>query len=197
MRPETRDPRPEVWRIPVTPSLSRGVQFASLALLTACATVGEAVIEEPAVVDFSQGGKGKGCQGGCALVRDPHDSPSPEKVEAYFAAVGKTPVGSESDALDQLLFHDEEARARLAEPKPLPVPAAWEAWLRRELGRRHATFGLRIIDEHGKVRAQVPDTRMALGSKLHMEVEDGIDTGPFNANGTLVRVSRDRLWIRM
>ena len=176
--------------------MSRALPIAVL-VLSACATVGAPVIEDPEVVDFSQGGKGRGCQGGCALVRDPHDSPSPEKVEAYFTAVGKTPVGSESDALDQLLFHDEEARARLAEAKPLPVPPLWEVWLRRELGRRHASFGLRIIDEHGKVRAQVQDTPMALGRKLHMEVTDGIDTGHFNANGTLVRVSRDRLWIRM
>ena len=174
----------------------RAALLLSSAALAACATV-TPHIEEPAVVSFSGGVNARGCQGGCALVRDPHDSPSPEKVEAFFAEVGKTPLGSESDALDQLLFHDEEARARLAEPKPLPVPAGWEAWLRKELGRRQATFGLRIIDEHGKVRAQVPDTAMALGRKLHMQVDDGIGTGPFNANGTLVRVSRDRLWIRM
>lgn len=173
----------------------RALVVAALAV-SGCATL-EPHIEEPAVVDFSAGSKGRGCQGGCALVRDPHDSPSPEKVEEYFTAVGKTPVGSESDALDQLLFHDEEARARLAEPKPLPVSRAWDGWLRRELSRRQATFGLRIIDEHGKVRALVPDTAMALGRKLHMQVDDGDGTGPFNANGTLVRVSRDRLWIRM
>lgn len=174
----------------------RALLAAAALTLWGCATVTPRIIE-PEVVDFSGGGKGKGCQGGCALVRDPHDSPSPEAVEAFFAAVGKTPVGSESDALDQLLFHDEEARARLADPRPLPVPPGWDAWLRKELARRTATFALRIIDEHGAVRAQVPDTPMALGKKLHMQVDDGVGTGPFNANGTLVRVSRDRLWIRM
>lgn len=177
--------------------MRRALLAAALAA-SGCATVAATPrIIVPEVVDFSGGGKGKGCQGGCALVRDPADALSPEAVEAFFTQVGRTPVGSESDALDQLLFHDEEARARLADPRPLPVPAAWDAWLRKELSRRTATFALRIIDEHGAVRAEVPDTPMALGKKLHMQVNDGVGTGPFNANGTLVRVSRDRLWIRM
>ena len=176
----------------------RALLLTAALALAGCATVAATPrIIEPQVVDFSGGARGKGCQGGCTLVRDPHDSPSPAAVEAFFAEVGKTPLGSESDALDQLLFHDEEARARLADPRPLPVPPEWDGWLRKELGRRTATFGLRIIDEHGAVRAQVPDTPMALGRKLHMQVDDGVGTGPFNANGTLVRVSRDRLWIRM
>ena len=130
-------------------------------------------------------------------MRNPADSPSPARVEALLREVDQTPVGSESEALDNLLFHDEEARARLAAAEPLPVSPAWDAFLRKELARREATFGLRIIDEQGHVRAQVPDTAMALGRKLHMQVDDGVGTGPFNANGTLVRVSRDRLWIRM
>jgi hypothetical protein len=171
--------------------------LAALVVVSGCATVGEPIIEEPPVVSFSSGTRSRSCQGGCTLVRDPHDAPSPEKIEALLGEVTKTPVGSESDALDQLLFHDEEARARLAEAKPLPVTPEWDRWLRRELSRRQASFGLRIIDERGKVRAQVPDTAMALGQKLHMQVDDGVGTGPFNANGTLVRVSRDRLWIRM
>lgn len=175
----------------------RALAAALAGALVGCATVAGPHIEEPEVVDFSSGGKSRACQGGCALVRDPDAAPSPERVEALLIELSRTPAGAESDALDQLLFHDEEARARLAKPTALPVSPEWEAWLRRELSRREATFGLRILDEHGVVRARVPDTPMALGQKLHMQVDDGVGTGPFNANGTLVRVSRDRLWIRM
>ena len=69
--------------------------------------------------------------------------------------------------------------------------------LRHELRRTTATFSLRMIDEHGVERARVPETAMALGVKLHMQVDDGVHTGPFNANGTVVRVGRDHVWIRM
>jgi hypothetical protein len=174
------------------------VPLFTAVLLLGCASVVEPRIEEPKVVDFSGSGtRSRGCQGGCTLVRDPRDAPSPARVEAFLREIDQTPVGSESEALDNLLFHDEEARVRLAAAEPLPVSPAWDAFLRKELARREATFGLRIIDEQGQVRAQVPDTAMALGRKLHMQVDDGVGTGSFNANGTLVRVSRDRLWIRM
>lgn len=167
-------------------------------LLAGCAAGPSYVITAPEVHSDGHHPAAKGCQGGCALVRDPKDALSELQIEALLNTAATKPLGGESEALDTLLFHDNEARAYLlAHPMPPSVSPDWEAWIRAQLHRRTATFSLRIIDEHGKERAKVPPTPMALGVKLHMQVDDGDHTGPFNANGTIVRVGRDHVWIRM
>ena len=175
--------------------------FTALAL-TACATTTGAVsepaytVEVPDTVHFTSKPT-KNCQGGCSFERGPDDVLNHEQIDALFDAVAKTPVGSESEALDQLLFHDTEVRNHLVGAGRERLPAEWATWLDGELSRTTVHFALRIIDESGKVRAEVPETAMALGVKLHMQVDDGDRTGPFNANGTIVRVAKDRVWYRM
>ena len=173
-------------------------RFLLALLLSGCAGQAGYVIIAPKVHSDGNHPAAKGCQGGCALVRDPKDELSALQIEALINTATRLPVGADSEALDTLLFHDNEARAYLlTQPMPAGVTPAWDAWLRAQLHRRTATFSLRIIDEHGVERAKVKATPMALGVKLHMQVDDGIHTGPFNANGTIVRVGRDHVWIRM
>jgi hypothetical protein len=177
----------------------RALLSALLLLTGACATQAPAY-RIIAPVPFADGNHpaAKGCQGGCALVRDPDDALTPLEIAALLDTATKLPVGADSQALDTLLFHDNEVRAWFLEGVlPSGVSPEWAGWLRQQLHRRTAAFSLRIIDEHGVVRAKVPATAMALGMKLHMQVDDGIHTGPFNANGTIVRVGRDHVWIRM
>jgi hypothetical protein len=174
----------------------RALLLGALLLLAACATPGPGyTVVAPKRVGPAMAPL-KECQGGCAFTRNKADDLGDEKIDALFAKVSKDAVGAESESLDMLLFHDGEVRAHLAHSRG-KLPPAWEAWLGRELDRQSAFFSLRIVDEQGKIRAVVPETRMALGVKLHMEVTDGDRTGPFNANGTIVRVGRDHLWIRM
>lgn len=162
---------------------------------SACGTPQYQVIV-PKPVEFSAGKK-PGCQGSCMFTKQKKDELSELQVDALLREVGAGPVGEETEALDTLLFHDDETRARLASGEAPQLSPEWDAWFRDQLARTQAYFSLRIMDEHGAVRATVPETAMALGVKLHMEVDNGIHTGPFNANGTLVRVASDRVWIRM
>ncbi len=172
---------------------------ATLTLLAlaaaACGTPQYQVIV-PQPVQFSAAKK-PGCQGSCMFTKAKKDELSELQVDALLREATQKPVGEETEALDTLLFHDEETRARLASGEAPELSPAWADWFRQQLAKTQAYFSLRIVDEHGQVRATVPETAMALGVKLHMEVEDGIHTGPFNANGTLVRVAADRVWIRM
>lgn len=174
------------------------MRFLVFLFLAGCAGEAGYVITAPKPVSDGNHPAAKGCQGGCALVRDPKDALSDLQIEALINTATKQPVGGDSDALDMLLFHDNEARHYVLEHGlPEGVSAEWGTYLRTQLLRRTATFSLRIIDEHGVERAKVPATPMALGVKLHMQVDDGVHTGPFNANGTIVRVGRDHVWIRM
>jgi hypothetical protein len=166
-------------------------------LLAGCAGEASYVVRAPKPFGESHHAWVKGCQGGCALVRNKSDELSPLQIEALINTATRKPVGEESPELDMLLFHDNEARAYFLRGDPNGISPEWSTWLRRELGRTVATFSLRMIDEHGVERARVPETPMALGVKLHMQVDDGQHTGPFNANGTVVRVGRDHVWIRM
>ncbi|MBS1151388.1 MAG: hypothetical protein H6Q89_3086 [Myxococcaceae bacterium] len=171
---------------------------ALLLLSSACATHSGYLIVDPLPAADGNHAAARGCQGGCALVRDPADALTSSQIEALLVTATRLEVGADSEALDSLLFHDNEVRAWFLEGVlPAGVSPEWAGWLRQELHRRTATFSLRIIDEHGVVRAQVPATPMALGMKLHIQVDDGDHTGPFNANGTIVRVGRDHVWIRM
>jgi hypothetical protein len=174
----------------------RRLTLSLLALVAAgCGTPQYQVIV-PKPVQFSAAKK-PGCQGSCMFTRAKADELSELQVDALLREASSKPVGEESEALDTLLFHDEETRQRLASGEAPQLSPAWDDFFRTELAKTQAYFTLRITDEHGQVRATVPETAMALGVKLHMEVEDGIHTGPFNANGTLVRVAKDRVWIRM
>lgn len=140
-----------------------------------------------------------GCQsGGCAYVPAPTalDLPRAE-LDALIAQVAQTPVGTESLALDTLLFHDAEVRERLAQPDLPTLSPGWAAFLKHELDKQVATFSLRVIDEDGRVRATLPDTAMALGAKKHMEITETDLGTPMNANGTLVRVGLNHIWYRM
>jgi hypothetical protein len=140
-----------------------------------------------------------GCQsGGCAFVPGPAQQDLPlAQVDALLAEVGATPVGSDSLALDTLLFHDAEVRRRLVDPTAPVLSPAWSTALRAELAKRTATFSLRITDEHGRVRVFIPDTLMALGAKKHLAVAETDLGTPMNANGTIVRVGQRHLWYRM
>jgi len=140
-----------------------------------------------------------GCQsGGCAYVPAPetHDIPK-AKLDALLVQVNASPVGSDSLALDTLLFHDGEVRRRLAEPDAPALSPAWDAALKQELNKQWASFTLRVVDDQGRVRAELPETRMALGAKKHLEITETDLGTPMNANGTVVRVGQKHLWYRM
>lgn len=168
--------------------------IAATFLLSACGgAVQPRIILPPDPPTWSTAAK-PGCQAGCAFVRP--TGPSNDEMTALLNTLNQTDVGSQSEALDAVLFHDAElARTLASYPRPVLRPE-WEAYLKTQLERDSALFSLRVIDEHGVVRSELPPTRMKLGTKLHMAMH-GERLPEFNANGTIVRVGRDHVWIRM
>lgn len=138
-----------------------------------------------------------GCKSGCAFVR-PADQAglSAVELEQLLAEVARMPLGAESPALDTLLFNDAALRARLEHAPPGVDLGAWGPVLHREVAKRAVWFSLRLVDEHGVVRAELPDTLIGLGEKKHVGIDRTVDLPPFSANGTWVRVGRDFVWYR-
>ena len=140
-----------------------------------------------------------GCQsGGCAYLPAPETKDLPaEQIASLMAAVAGDPVGTESLALDTLLFHDGEVQQALSTPAAAVLSPGWRAFLTHELSRRSAWFSLRVVDEQGRVRASLPETLMALGAKKHMDISESDLHQEMNANGTLIRVGVRSIWYRM
>ena len=133
------------------------------------------------------------CQGTCQV--DAPEALSDSAADALLAKVAAMPVGAESLELDTLLFHDHETRHRL-DAKAVAVGVEWEAFLRRELARRDVRVTIRVVDETGAERARIEDY-WEIGVRAHHLVEDVKGVPPFEASGTLVRVGREHLWVRM
>ena len=154
-------------------------------------------VEVPKPVIFTQAPPGPHlfCRAGCSYTPPPGIGRA--KVDELLGEIAKDPVGTDSLALDTLLFYDEETRARIADPTGLPISSEWQAFLFHELGKRNVYMNLRVLDEKGQVRAQVADLLMALRVKRHVDTTDNVGVQPMDANGTAVRVGLKHIWFRM
>jgi hypothetical protein len=121
---------------------------------------------------------------------------SDEEIDERLALVDATPVGSESDALDELLFYGAQVRARLGAEDAPTLSAAWHAFLTRELRRTYAVIEMRVVDENGEVRAWMAERRVPLGVKQHLHLDDKRLPG-LEASGTVLRTSLYHLWTRI
>ena len=140
-------------------------------------------------------GKNKkpGCQGTCQVANP--EVLTPAAADIMLAKVNAMPVGSDSLELDTLLFHDHETEHRLNEGAVKMSPE-WEAFIRKELTRKDVLVTIRVVDETGAERAFVEDY-WTIGQRGHHMVHDVKGVPPFEASGTLVRVGREHLWVRM
>ena len=140
-------------------------------------------------------GKSKrpGCQGTCQL--ESPETLSEDETDALLTKVNAMPVGTDSLELDTLLFHDHETTHRL-DRNAAGVSKEWEAFLRKELTRKNVRVAIRVIDSTGAERASIEDYWIT-GVRGHHMVHDVKGVPPFEASGTLVRVGREHLWVRM
>lgn len=169
---------------------------ASLALVAGCAPKRAPI--DPANVRVyvpEPTGKNKkpGCQGTCQV-----SSPevlSPAAADIMLAKVVAMPVGTDSLELDTLLFHDHETQHRLDE-RTTPMSAEWESFLRKELVRKDVEVTIRVVDATGAERATITE-HWEIGQRMHHVVDQVVGVPPFEASGTLVRVGREHLWVRM
>ena len=183
------------------------IAAASLALIAGCAPKKPPI--DPANVRVyvpEPTGKNKkpGCQGTCQVTNP--EVLTPAAADIMLAKVMAMPVGTDSLELDTLLFHDHETLHRLdaksapngatSQSTPLPNSAEWESFIRKELQRKDVTVTIRVVDATGAERATIVE-QWVIGEKGHHLVTEVVGVPAFEASGTLVRVGREHLWVRM
>lgn len=170
----------------------------ALAILAGCAPKKPVATIDPAdvriyVPEPTGSSKKPGCQGTCQISNP--EVLTPAAADIMLAKVVAMPVGTDSLELDTLLFHDHETQHRLDE-KAVPMSAEWESFLRKELLRKEVRVTIRVIDDKGAERAFIEES-WVIGQRMHHVVHDVKGVPPFEASGTLVRVGREHLWVRM
>lgn len=137
------------------------------------------------------------CASGCSVKPDAARRVlSDEELDTLLTAYGQANPAEESEALNELLFYAGQARVRLDEPGRPQLSDAHLRFLGRELGRTTARIEMRVVDEHGVVRAWLPEKRVPLGEKQHLHLEDKALPGLI-ASGTVLRTSLYHLWTRI
>lgn len=120
-----------------------------------------------------------------------------DELALAWAADPKSPQGER--ALDTLLFHTASPEAAEANWVPNEVLLGHEgaSFLMTEIGRGHALLELRLVDREGRVRLELPPTRMPLGQKQHVVAHETATLQPPEVSGTIKRVGLEHLWVRL
>lgn len=136
------------------------------------------------------------CVGSCSAVSDGPSKSDPAKIRGWLAEYAKQPMSSESPALEALLFHREATKLELLSVEGLSLDEGRAAFLERELQRSTAFLEVRVRDAAGKVRVHLPERRVALDEKQHIETENDL-AQHVEYSGTVKRVGLDHLWVRL
>lgn len=154
------------------------------------------VIVPPLPGESRESEGGDGCSAtGCSV--EAPDAPASEEMAELLKTYAAAPVDESSQALDTLLFHGAHTAAYLAANGAEPLDVAHHRFLSRELGRTHVIVDMRVVDEHGVVRARLGERRVPIGKKTHhWFTERTGDLQSFDTSGTVVRVGLHHLWSR-
>jgi len=136
------------------------------------------------------------CVGSCSAVSDGPSKSDPAKIRGWLADYATQPMSSESPALEALLFHREATKLQLLSLEALSLDDARAAFLERELQRATAFLEVRVRDAAGQVRIHLPERRVALDEKQHLETENDL-AQHVEYSGTVKRVGLDHLWVRL
>jgi hypothetical protein len=136
------------------------------------------------------------CVGSCSAVSDGPSKSDPAKIRAWLHAFASQPMSSESPALEALLFHREATKLELFSVEALALDTKRAEFLARELERDTAYLEVRVRDAAGRVRIRLPEQRVALDEKQHIETENDL-AQHVEYSGTVKRVGLDHLWVRL
>lgn len=134
------------------------------------------------------------CQSGCSMKDHPIPPFTAEEFAATLAAYAAAPRDEAGEALDTLVFYGRRTVELMDLYGTEPLPPEHVAFLRRQL-RRNALVALRIVDEHGVVRAEYGPEPVPFGIKQHLHGRTE-DLEPLEFNGTVVRVGLNTIWSR-
>jgi hypothetical protein len=152
--------------------------------------------------------KGQACASGCSMKKHPVPPFTAAQFRATLTAFAAQPLpaaGAPSSLeIDRLLFYGKRTRellteldrGRLGKVATLPkLPKAHRRWLDGQLAHSHAEVALRIVDDRGRVRANLPWTRVPFGDKQHLRPKT-VDIQPMEFNGTVMRTGMGHIWAR-
>lgn len=136
------------------------------------------------------------CASGCALSNHPTPVLSRDEFLSLIAQCAVGPMNETNHALETLMYYGRQADVQLDGLGTNPLDAPRLEFLRRELSRSYASISLRLIDERGVIRAELPPTRVPL-DRRHVFELDATDLPPLVASGTVKRVGLHHLWTRI
>lgn len=136
------------------------------------------------------------CVGSCSAVSDGPSQGDPAKIRDWLHAYASQPMSSESPALEALLFHREATKRELLSLEGMALDDARAEFLGRELLRDTAYLEVRVRDADGRVRVHLPEQRVVLDEKQHLETENDL-AQHVEYSGTVKRVGLDHLWVRL
>ncbi len=137
------------------------------------------------------------CAAGCAVSHHPTPRLSAAQCRRLLAQYQQQPYDQESDALDQLLSYGGQAAAHLRDAALAGLlDEQHRRFLQRELGRSRVFVSLRIVDEHGRTRADLPSTGVPQHVRQVFDM-DVVDWQPLVCSGTVKRVGLHHLWQRL
>jgi hypothetical protein len=114
-----------------------------------------------------------------------------------LAAYQHEPIDRESDAFDELLYFGAQTRFQLRnESLRKLLDTEHLMLLNRELSRERAMVSIRLLDQHGKVRAECPATEVPQHVRQVFEC-DVYDLQPLVCSGTVKRVGKNHIWQRL
>ena len=135
------------------------------------------------------------CASGCSL----KDHPVAPFTETQFFETleqyAKQPHHAPSAPLERLLFYGRRTRELIDYHGLERLPKTHRRVLSRELSRTHARVAIRVVDDRGSTRAELPWTRVPFGKKQHLRPRvKRIQAMSFN--GTVMRTGLGHIWAR-
>lgn len=98
--------------------------------------------------------------------------------------------------VEKLLYYQSQIEPQLDKFRSLLPPTQLE-FLQREMKRQTVEIEIRAIDQQGNIYAHLKPQQVPLGVKQHLQVTPSTSLQPHEFNGTVKRVGKDHLWVRM
>ena len=136
------------------------------------------------------------CASGCATSNHPTETLTRKHFEKLLRRYAVEPMDETSLAFETLLYYGPQTRDMLTGQGRLVLDPLREEVLRRELTRTHAKISIRLVDEEGVVRANLPATKVPF-DRRHEFTLDTHRVQPLITSGTIKRVGLYHIWVRM
>ena len=137
------------------------------------------------------------CTTSCGVGSGAPPSQEHARLQGWLDDYARQPAEASSLALESLLFFGAQVTSALPELDLSALDAEHVAVLETELARRTVWFEMRLVDERGRLRFELPPTAAPLDVKQHVHPEAALELQPPEISGTIRRVGQHHLWARL